>query len=75
MFFFFFFQTEVELARMNPGRRISSANTIQTPQLPDNPTSLDRLIVDFYKEHSRVRNTISFLIQGNLTCEALAWGY
>ncbi|XP_033624536.1 uncharacterized protein LOC117287980 [Asterias rubens] len=52
-------KTEVELARMNPGRRISSANTIQTPQLPDNPTSLDRLIVDFYKEHSRVSTLMS----------------
>ncbi|XP_022106112.1 uncharacterized protein LOC110987579 isoform X2 [Acanthaster planci] len=62
-------KTEIELSRLNPGRRISSANTIQTPQLPDNPTSLDRMIVDFYKEHSRVYTLMSKI--GGLCAEAL----
>ncbi|XP_072020440.1 uncharacterized protein [Amphiura filiformis] len=52
-------KTEYELAQMHPGKRISSSNTIQAPQLPDNPSQVDRIIVDVYKEHSRLVTLMS----------------
>ncbi len=47
-------KTEAELARHNLGRKISSANAIPIPRLPTAPSRLDRMVVDFFREHARV---------------------
>lgn len=47
-------QTEAELARHNLGKKISSSNSMPIPRLPTAPSRVDRLIVDFFREHARI---------------------
>ncbi|CAJ0578844.1 unnamed protein product, partial [Mesorhabditis spiculigera] len=47
-------QTEAELARHHLGKKISSSNGLPIPRLPNAPSRLDRLIVDFHREHARL---------------------
>jgi len=47
-------KTEAALAKQNPGKRISSSNTVQVPRLPPGPTRLDKLVVDSMREQVRV---------------------
>lgn len=47
-------KTEAELARQNLGKHINSANRFPIPRLPTAPSRIDRLVVDFFREHARV---------------------
>jgi len=47
-------KTEAALAKQNPGKRISSSNSVQIPRLPLNPSQLDKWLVDCLREQARV---------------------
>ncbi|KAG8192026.1 hypothetical protein JTE90_001751 [Oedothorax gibbosus] len=57
------FQTEAELARQNPGKKVSSANTIPIPRLTPNPSRVDRLIIDELREHAKMVTLIAKMEQ------------
>ncbi|CAD5214964.1 unnamed protein product [Bursaphelenchus okinawaensis] len=56
-------KTEAELAKHNLGKKISSANNLPIPRLPPAPSRVDRLVVDFFREHARVITLISRMEQ------------
>ena len=47
-------KTEAALAQQNPGKKMSSSNSVQIPRLPLGPTRLDKLVVDCLREQARV---------------------
>uniref|UniRef100_A0A5S6QQX6 Uncharacterized protein n=1 Tax=Trichuris muris TaxID=70415 RepID=A0A5S6QQX6_TRIMR len=47
-------KTEADLARNNLGKKINSSNNLPIPRLPPAPTKIDRMVVDFFREHARV---------------------
>ena len=61
-------KTEAALAKLNPGKRISSSNTVQISRLPLNPSKLDKLLVDSLREHARVLTLLQRveIIYGNI---------
>ncbi|CAB3402067.1 unnamed protein product [Caenorhabditis bovis] len=56
-------QTEAELARHHLGKKISSSNTLPIPRLPTAPSKVDRLIVDFFREHARISTLVAKMEQ------------
>lgn len=47
-------QTEQDLARAFPSHKISSTNSIPIPRLSQNPSRVDRLLIEEQREHAKV---------------------
>ncbi|CAO4369420.1 unnamed protein product [Caenorhabditis nigoni] len=56
-------QTEAELARHNLGKKISSSNGLPIPKLPTAPSRIDRMVVDFFREHARISTLLAKMEQ------------